>query len=117
MDGGHRHALGGVGAALGVVQHLLVGPAGRPLHPGGQPVHTGRLAGGRHLGKALGQVGQGGHEGPVGLADPKLGDLTQQQVQALTDLRLGDPHHPPCPPVGQPVQQHRTDGVQPDLQQ
>jgi hypothetical protein len=75
MDGRHRHALGGVGVALGVVEHLLVGPGSGPLHPGGQPVDHGRLAGGGHLGKALGQVGQVGYEGPVGLADPKLGDL------------------------------------------
>jgi hypothetical protein len=85
------------------------------LHPGGQPVDHGRLAGGGHLGKALGQVGQVGHEGPVGLADPKLGGLAQQQRDTVANLGLGNPDHPPCPPVRQPVQQHRADRVQPDL--
>jgi hypothetical protein len=30
--------------------------------------------------------------------------------------RVGNPDHPPCPPIRQPVQQHRADRVQPDLQ-
>ena len=65
---------------------------------------------------ALGQIGQVGHEGPVGVADPKLGDLAQQQRGTVADLGLGNPDHPPCPPVRQTVQQHRADRVQPDLQ-
>ena len=52
--------------AFGVVQDLLVGPARGSLRPGGQPVHTCRLAGGGHLGKALGQVGRAGDEVPSG---------------------------------------------------
>ena len=80
-----------VGVALGVVEHLLVGPGSGPLHPGGQPVDHGRFAGGGHLGKALGQVGQVGHEGPVGLADPKLGGLAQQRRDTVANLGLGNP--------------------------
>jgi hypothetical protein len=38
VDGRQRQALGGVGVPLGVVQHLLVGPASGSLHPGRQPV-------------------------------------------------------------------------------
>jgi hypothetical protein len=61
--------LGGVGVALGVVQHLLVGPPAGALHPGGQPVHADRLAGGGHLRKPLAKVVQAGDEAPVGLAE------------------------------------------------
>jgi hypothetical protein len=32
VDRGHHHALGGVGVALDVIQHLLVGPGPGPLH-------------------------------------------------------------------------------------
>src|SRR4029453_16012297 len=49
MDGGYRQALGGVGVALGVVQHLLVAPPAGSLHPGSQPIHAHRLADLSHL--------------------------------------------------------------------
>ena len=89
----------GVGVALGVVQHLLVGPACGALHAGGQPVHADRLAGCGHLRKPLAQVVQAGDEGPVGLAEPQRAKLTKQQVHAVTDLGLGDADHPGGAPV------------------
>jgi hypothetical protein len=86
------------------------------LHPGGEPVDAYRLAEACHFHQPLAQVGQGGDEGPVGLAVPEGGQWTKQQVQAVADLGLGDPHHPAGPPVRQPVQHDRGDGVQTDLQ-
>ena len=73
-----------MGAPLGVIQDLLVGPPAGALHPGRQPIHAHRLADLGHLRQPFAQVLEGGHERPVGLA--------------------------------QPVQHHRTQGVQPDLQ-
>src|SRR5512132_1210165 len=92
-DRGHRQALGGVGVALGVVQHLLVAPPAGALHPGGQPVHAHRLAGGSHFCQQLAQVIKGGDEGAVGLTEPQRTQGAEQQVQAVADLGLGDPHH------------------------
>jgi catechol 2,3-dioxygenase-like lactoylglutathione lyase family enzyme len=46
----------------------------------------------------------------------EVGQRAQQQVQAVADLGLGDPDHAAGAPVRQPVQQHRSDGVQADLQ-
>jgi hypothetical protein len=102
--------------ALGVVEHLLVGPATGTLHPGRQPVQAHRLAGVGHLRKVVAQVGEGGDKGPVGLAVAERGQWAQQQVQAVADLGLGDPHHPAGPPIRRPVQHHRGHGVQADLQ-
>jgi hypothetical protein len=116
VDGGHGQALGGVGVALGVVQHLLVAPGAGSLYPGRQPVDHDRLAGAGHLPKALAQLGEGGDEGAVGLAEPQRGQLAQQQVHAVADLGLGDPDHPAGASVRQPVQDHRRDSVQSDLQ-
>jgi len=50
------------------------------------------------------------------MAVPQRGKLAHQQVQAVADLGLGDPDHAAGAPVRQPVQQHRGDGVQADLQ-
>jgi hypothetical protein len=93
-DGTHRQALGGVSVAFGVVEDLLVDPSAGSLHPGGEPVDAYRLAGACHFHQPLAQVGQGGDEGPVGLAVPERSQRTKQQVQAVADLGLGDPHHP-----------------------
>jgi hypothetical protein len=76
---------------LGVVQHLLVAPAGGALHPGGQPVHTHRLAGGGHLRKQRAQVVQGGDEAAVGLAEAQRAKLAKQQIQAVAHLGLEIP--------------------------
>jgi hypothetical protein len=86
------------------------------LHPGGQPVHADRLAGARHLHQQRTQVIEGGDEGAVGLAEAEGGQLTQQQVQAVADLGLGDADRPGGAPVRQPVQQHGGDRVQADRQ-
>src|SRR6266540_6818903 len=115
-DGRQRQPLGGMGVPLGVVQDLLVDPAGGPLHPGAEPVDHDRLAGCGHLPKPLAQVFKGGDEPPVGLAVPEGGQLGQQQVQAVADLGLGDPHCPASPPVRQPIEDYRPNGVQADLQ-
>ena len=64
----------------------------------------------------MAQVVEGGDEGAVGLAEAKGAKLTEQQVQAVTDLGLGDPDRPSGAPVGQPVQDDRPNGVQADLQ-
>jgi hypothetical protein len=116
VDGRQGKALGGVVVALGVVQDLLVGPPAGALHPGGESVHHDRLAGLSHFHQQRTQVVQGGDEGAVGLAEPEGGQRAQQQVQAVADLGLGDPHHTAGTPVRQPVQQHRGDRVQADLQ-
>jgi len=91
--------------ALGVVQHLLVGPACGALHAGGQPVHADRLAGCGHLRKPLAQVVQGGDEATVRLAEPQHGKLAKQPVEAVADLGLGDAHRSAGTTVRQPVQQ------------
>ena len=78
MDGGHRHALGGVGVAVGVGPDRLVGPAAGSLPPGRQPVNHGRLAGSDPLPKALAQVRKGGDEPAVGLAGPERGEPGEQ---------------------------------------
>jgi hypothetical protein len=101
--------------ALGVVQHLLVGPPSGSLHPGRQPVHADRLAGGGHLPKPVSQLVEGGDEGPVGLAVPHTSQRAKQEVQAVADLGLGDGDHAPGAPVRQPVQDDRSNGVQADL--
>jgi hypothetical protein len=101
---------------LGVVQHLLVAPAGGALHPGGQPVDHHHLTGLGHLRKQRAQVVQGGDEGAVGLAEAQRAKLAKQQVQAVAHVGLGDPDHAAGTPVRQPVQQHGGDGVQADLQ-
>jgi hypothetical protein len=62
------------------------------------------------------QVVEGGDEGAIGLAEAEGAKLTEQQVQAVADLGLGDADHAPGAPVRQPVQQHRGDRVQADLQ-
>jgi hypothetical protein len=80
-DGAHRQALGGVGVAFGVVEDLLVDSSAGSLHPGGEPVEAYRLAGACHFHQPLAQVGQGGDEGPVGLAVPEGGQWTKQQVE------------------------------------
>jgi hypothetical protein len=116
VDGRQRHALGGVGAPPGVIQDLLVGPPAGALHPGRQPIHAHRLADLGHLHQPFAQVIEAGDEGPVGLAQPQPGQVAQQQVQAVADLVLADPDHPGGASVGQSVQDHRTQGVQPDLQ-
>jgi hypothetical protein len=116
VDGRQRQALGGVAVALGVVQHLLVGPPAGSLYPGGQPVQTDRLAGLGHLRKPAAKLVQAGDEGPVGLAEAEVAKRAEQQVHAVADLGLGDPHRPSGAPVRQPVQQHRSDRVQADLQ-
>jgi hypothetical protein len=116
VDGRQRKTLGGVGVPLGVIQHLLVGPPSGALHPGGQPFHADRLADLGHLPKPLAQVGQAGDEGAVGLAEAQGAKRAKQQVQAVTDLGLGDADHAAGAPVRQPVQQHRDDRVQADLQ-
>jgi len=100
-------ALGGVGVPLGVVQRLLVAPAGGALHPGGQPVDHDRLTGLGHLRKQLAQVVEAGDEAAVGLAVPQGGKLAKQQVEAVADLRLGDPDHA----AGTPVRQHPSSGT------
>jgi hypothetical protein len=86
------------------------------LHAGGEPIERDPLATAGHLLQALAQVGQGGDEGVVGLAQPEFDQLGQQQVHAVADLGLGDPYGPAGPPVRQPVQQYRAHGVQADLQ-
>jgi hypothetical protein len=116
VDGRDGKALGGVGVALGVIQHLLVGPPTGSLHPRAQPVQAHRLADLGHLPKPVAQLVQGGDEGTVGLAIPQGGQRAKQQVQAVADLGLGDPHRPPGAPVRQPVKNDRGDGVQADLQ-
>ncbi len=116
VDRGHHHALGGVGVALGVIPHLLVGPGPGPLHPGGKPVDAHRPTGGGHLHQPIAQISQAGGERAIGLAHPERGQFAQQQGDAVADLGLGDPHHPAGPPVRQPVQHNRTDRVQTDLQ-
>ena len=116
MDARQRHALGGVGVALGVVQHLLVAPAGGSLHPGGQPVHAHRLADLGHLPKALLQLVQGGDEGAVRLAEAERAKLAKQQVHAVAHLGLGDPDRSAGTAVGQPLQDDRGYRVQADLQ-
>jgi hypothetical protein len=116
VDGRHRKALGGVGVALGVVQHLLVGPPPWPLHAGPKPVHQRRLAGASHLRQPAAKLVQAGDEAPVGLAEAHGGQLTKQQVHAVADLGLGDTDHAAGAPVRQPVQQHRGHRVQADLQ-
>jgi hypothetical protein len=100
---------------LGVIHHLLVAPTRRSLHPRRQPVDQDRLTGGGHLRQPAAQVVQVGDERPVRLAAANLDQVRQQQVQAVADLALADAHHPPGPPVGQPVEQDRPDRVQPDL--
>jgi hypothetical protein len=116
VDGRDGKALGGVGMALGVVQDLLVGPPSGALHRGGQPVQAHHLTGLGHFPKPLAQLVQAGDEGPVGLAEAQRAQRAKQQVHAVADLGLGDPHRPAGAPVRQPVQQHRRDGVQADLQ-
>ncbi len=69
--------LGGVGAPLGVIQDLLVGPPAGALHPGRQPIHAHRLPNLGHLRQPFAQVLEGGHERPVGLAQPQRGQLAQ----------------------------------------
>ena len=93
-------------------------PSGWPSPWGvarGEPVERDPLAAAGHLLQALAQVGQGGDEGVVGLAQPEFDQLGQQQVHAVADLGLGDPYGPAGPPVRQPVQQYRAHGVQADL--
>jgi hypothetical protein len=97
---------------------LLVGPPAGALQAGRQPIHAHRLADLGHLRQPFPLL-EGGHERPIGLAQPQRGQLAQlaqQQVQAIADLGLADPDRPGGTPVGQPVQHHRTQGVQPDLQ-
>jgi hypothetical protein len=89
---------GRCGRGVCVVENLLVDPSAGSLHPGGEPVDAYRLAGACHFHQPLAQVGQGGDEGPVGLAVPEGGQWTKQQVQAVADLGLGDP-----PPSGRPA--------------
>jgi len=86
------------------------------LHPGPKPVQQDRLAGAGHLRKPAAKIGQAGDEAPVGLAEPEIGQLAQQQVHAVADLGLGDPDHAPGAPVRQPVEDDRGDRVQADLQ-
>jgi hypothetical protein len=62
----------------------------------------------------LAQLVQRGDERAVRLAEAERAKLAEQQIHAVADLRLGDPHHAPGAPVRQPVQQHG--GVQADLQ-
>jgi hypothetical protein len=102
--------------ALGVVQRLLVGPAPGSLHPGRQLIHHDGLAAAGNLGQQLAQVIEAGDEGAVGLAVPQRGQGTKQQVQAVAHLGLGDPDHAAGASVRQPVQQHRGNRVQADLQ-
>jgi hypothetical protein len=83
VDRGHHHALGGVGVALGVIQHLLVGPGPGPLHPGGKPVDAHRLTGGGHLHQPIAQISQAGDERAIGLAHPERGQFAQQQCDAV----------------------------------
>ena len=107
---------GRCGVPLGVIQDLLVGPPGWPLHPDAQPVHPHRLAGFGHLLKQRAQVLEGGDKRAVGLAEPQAGQRAEQQVQAVADLGLGDPDRPARAPVRQPVQDDRPDRVQAHLQ-
>ena len=116
MDGGKRHALGGVGVALGVVQHLLVAPPGGSLHPGGQAVHAHRLADLGHLPKVLLQLVRGGDERAVRLAEAERAKLAKQQVDAVAHLGLGDPDRSAGAAVRQPVQDDRGHRGQADLQ-
>jgi hypothetical protein len=95
---------------------LLVAPSPGSLHPGGEPVDAHRLAGLGHLHQVVTQVGEGGDERAVGLAVSEGGQATQQQVQAVAHLGLGDPDHPAGAPVRQPVQHDRRHGIQADLQ-
>jgi hypothetical protein len=111
VDGRQRQALSGV--PLGVVQHLLVGPASGSLHPGRQPVKAHRLAGADHLGKPAAQVVQGADEAAVGLAVPQRRQRAEQQVRPRswrcrplarrggTTARRGRPprRHPGGPPT------------------
>jgi hypothetical protein len=83
VDPGHHHALGGVGVALGVIQHLLVGPGPGPLHPGGKPVDAHRLTGGGHLHQPIAPISQAGDERAIGLAHPERGQFAQQQCDAV----------------------------------
>ena len=69
-------AADGVGVALGAPGWLL--------HPGRQPVHHDRLADLGHLRQQLTQAGEGGDEGPVGLAVPKRGQRAPMAGQAGT---------------------------------
>jgi hypothetical protein len=69
-----------------------------------------------HLRKVLAKLGRGGDEGAVGLAVAERCQRTQQQVEAVADLGLGDPDHAASAPVRQLVEGHRGDGVQPDFQ-
>jgi hypothetical protein len=62
------------------------------------------------------QLVQRGDERAVRLAEAERAKLAEQQIHAVADLRLGDPHHAPGAPVRQPVQQHGGDRVQADLQ-
>jgi hypothetical protein len=66
-----------VNIACSVVQDLLVGPPAGPLQPSRQPVHHDRLAGACHLQQQRAQVGQGGDEGAVGLAEAEGGQGAQ----------------------------------------
>jgi hypothetical protein len=102
--------------ALGVVHDLLVGPPAGSLHPGRQPINHDRLAGSCHLHQQPAQVVEGGDEGAVGLAEAEGAQRAEQQVQAVADLGLGDTDHAAGAPIRQPVQQHRGDRVQADLQ-
>jgi hypothetical protein len=94
----------------------LPGPCGvaeGSLHLGGQPVEHDCLAGAGHLRKPLAELVQGGDEAAIGLAEP---ERAEQQVQAVADLGLGDADHATGAAVRQPVQQHRSNRVQADLQ-
>jgi hypothetical protein len=72
-DGRHRHALGGVGVALGVVQRLLVGPPGDLLAgvstpaDGLVPVNVGTHRASRTLRLFLGGLGEGLTRSTTGL--------------------------------------------------
>jgi hypothetical protein len=66
--------------------------------------------------QATGQARPGCDEAAVGLAEPQRGQLAQQQVHAVAHFGLGDADRAAGAAVRQPVQQHRPDGVQADLQ-
>jgi hypothetical protein len=66
--------------------------------------------------KASGHAGRGGDAAAVGLAEPQRCQGAEQQVQAVADLGLGDADHPAGTAIRQPIQQHRGDRVQADLQ-
>ena len=80
------------------------------------PVQAHRLAGLGHLPKPVAQLIEAGDEGPVGLVEAEVAKRAKQQVQAVADLGLGDPHRSSGAPVRQPVQDDRSDGVQADRQ-